>query len=63
MDGCREIPLFGESLKLSLTPPPQGKNEFFLHQNAIFLTILWKKLDSGWSSQKKYLVFPTYPQN
>ena len=29
MDGCREIPLFGESLKLSLTLPHKGKMNFF----------------------------------
>ena len=36
-------------------------NDFFFHTKMSLFDNFVKKLDSGWSSQKKYMVFPTYP--
>ena len=44
-------------LKLSLTLPYKGKMNIFTPK-CHFLTILWKKLDSSWSYQKKIFGFP-----
>ena len=33
----------------------------FFYTKISFVDNFVKKLDSSWSSQKKYLVFPTYP--